>query len=207
MLRKPSVHRELFRVNITEKNGIALDGLDVHSGISKVGGPALGWQRTVHHHGGHTRPSFVWQSSAVAIAMRRVTVGLRIVHPTTKVLDRHEILLPKFVNIQSQHVVGIIVDTPTDAGNGISLFFLVPRNGNARLHGLAALRETRAPLAIRHRGTVECWSGCRFHRFTFVFVDKVLNDMDLAGGTLVFHVDRSWQRIGTTLPHFRKDIG
>lgn len=110
MLGKAGIHHTRHWIDVTKEYGIVAFGFDVNPRVAKVGVSSILRHITVHDHGGHARSRLVRLSSAVAVAVRSVPIGFFIVPAATKVLNTHKIFLSMFVNVQIEHVIGIIVD-------------------------------------------------------------------------------------------------
>mmetsp|Transcript_30347 Transcript_30347/g.44883 ORF Transcript_30347/g.44883 Transcript_30347/m.44883 type:complete len:271 (-) Transcript_30347:187-999(-) len=112
-----------------------------------------------------------------------------------------------FFDSQSQHMVGVVVHTSTEASNRVSNLFPVPPDGDSSLHRLSVLRQARTSLSVSNCGTVQGSRRLRLHRFAFNRIDEVVHHMDATSGTVQFDVGRTRYTVLFARPHLGSNIG
>mmetsp|Transcript_14115 Transcript_14115/g.29681 ORF Transcript_14115/g.29681 Transcript_14115/m.29681 type:complete len:308 (+) Transcript_14115:309-1232(+) len=177
MLRQPIVHLPI-RPQITKKRRIPLLRHHVHPHVPKVGRPPLLGRLAIHDHGGDPSGLLKRESIALPVAMGLVPIRLRIVESPSKVLNGHEILLPRRSNAVSRRVVDVLVQSSGYRRDEIALVFLLPRNPHPRLEGLSRFLQMTPPGAVRDRGSVQGGPGGRFDGRAFVGSDEVFDVVD-----------------------------
>mmetsp|Transcript_27028 Transcript_27028/g.56607 ORF Transcript_27028/g.56607 Transcript_27028/m.56607 type:complete len:295 (+) Transcript_27028:1368-2252(+) len=204
MFRKTGIHYACFRVNVGKENGVSTLWLNMDARIAEIGVTTLICHRTIHNHGGHASSLFMRQSGTITVAVRSISIRFRIIFSTPLVLNAHQIFLSMFFNVQPQHVVRIVVDTTTQTGNGVAIFFLLPVHRDTSLQRFAVFAVLGSSSSIGDGGPVQTFFGRFFHGDAFIFHDKIFNHMNFGCGTFVLNLyaTRACSGVLIMTPHF-----
>mmetsp|Transcript_2885 Transcript_2885/g.6797 ORF Transcript_2885/g.6797 Transcript_2885/m.6797 type:complete len:351 (+) Transcript_2885:1965-3017(+) len=134
--------------------------------------------------------------------MRCVPIRFLVIETSSKVLNRHQVLLSIVSNVEIQDVIGKVVDSSRKSGNLVSTRLGFPINLDSSLHRLAVFRKVASALSIGDARLGQTWFRRIRHGVAFRNGNEILDKHDFRGGTIQQHLNLSLLSILGTTPVF-----